>query len=159
MKLQDFQIRLENGEHILFNDYNGVLEKQTFSVFLTADKQGKYLQIVSVKGSIIDINTNTVKIIYPISSNTLLNIPNYTELSFLSEENIEEESDTLSQDKRKLSDYKEIMKHIRSCIRNIIPYSNYSKYIIAKMPKTSKNIEDLIVPQVGDTFQNYSLKV
>ena len=63
MKLQDFQIRLENGEHILFNDYNGVLEKQTFSVFLTADKQGKYLQIVSVKGSIIDINTNTVKII------------------------------------------------------------------------------------------------
>ena len=133
-ELQSLHDRLENGEHILFNDY-GNLKKATFSIWYEKDEVGRYLQVVGQDNSTY-AKMNSLGEMYfatidAISLKENKDIRNFeascTDLRFLESENMEVQEDDLSITDRKIKDYTILLDHLTPYFHNKEPFISYKK--------------------------------
>jgi len=169
-ELEAVHKRLENGEHILINNY-GDIDKATFSCWYAEDKKGRYLQIVGQDGATFvsidhnNINNSYKAMIKSIDFRDNEDIRNYvphnTELNFLSIDNIELEKDTLNKDERLFKDYSIFFTRLQKSFWNDMPNSKYKKeldLIAKKHPEYITKYQDLL-KKIGTTNNrpNYSI--
>jgi len=143
--LQQLHERLENGEHLLFNDY-GNLNKAVFSCWYDQDKYGKYLQIVGQDGATytkishgdMGITASSVTLDF-IDFKDGVDIRNYeapnTELRFLEADRLELEKETLSTQARLIKDYQILFHNLNNKLVNEALFKGYKKELNSLVEK------------------------